>query len=216
MSFLVYFHSKHHSAFCLCKRHVVTWLSVLFKAFTPTTTGKCKSASDCRLLLSVANMPIILINNSYKTVPYKNSCSVTCAHTHLKSCIEDDALIELLKSSVFDPRASISVFQWTKECFIWWVGTKNSLVISWVTTLDSALKPIGRRMYHPLEKNYSYDIWLKSTLHSIVNYAQHSDSIYCPIYTFLPFFFSTSFFTTYLGSWNLLLIYWPTYLFTLG
>lgn len=40
------------------------------------------------------------------------------------------------------------------------------------------------RMYHPLDKNYSNDIWFKSTLHSIVNYAQHSDSIYFPIYTY--------------------------------
>lgn len=45
-------------------------------------------------------------------------------------------------------------------------------------------------LYHPLYDNYSYNTWLKSTLRSLVHYAQHSESIYFPIYTEL---FSVSF-----------------------
>lgn len=40
--------------------------------------------------------------------------------------------------------------------------------------------------YHPLDHNYS---WFKSTLRSLVNYAQHSESIYFPIYTCIFFLF---------------------------
>lgn len=79
-----------------------------------------------------------------------------------------------------------------------------------------ALKLIGMGMYHPLDKNYSNDIWFKSTLHSLVYYAQHSDSIYFPIYTydFFQHFFTKKKQT--LGAEFCFLIYWPPSLLTLG
>lgn len=67
------------------------------------------------------------------------------------------------------------------------------------------LKPISMFLYYPLDNNYSYHTWFKSTLHSLVNYAQHRESIYFPIYTD---FFLFLFFTTELESWLQLPIYW--------
>lgn len=54
-------------------------------------------------------------------------------------------------------------------------------------------------LYHPLDYDYSYSTWFKSTLRSLVNYARHRESIYFPIYT--KVFFSVSLF--YNVTWEL-------------
>lgn len=43
-------------------------------------------------------------------------------------------------------------------------------------------------LYHPLDNNYRYNTWFKSTLRSL-NYAQHNESIYFPIYTYVFYFY---------------------------
>lgn len=67
------------------------------------------------------------------------------------------------------------------------------------------LKPIGMCLCQPLDNDYNYHTWFKSTLRSLVNYAQHSESIYFPIYTEVFFLFL---FFLYNRIWELFM-YWP-------
>lgn len=97
-----------------------------------------------------------------------------CNTVHLKK-------FEILKSSVFDRGGGGESFQYFSEPKN--VSSDDSAMVtafflSWVTTLDSKI----HCHVYPLDNNYSYNTWFKSTLHSLVTYAQHSESIYFPIY----------------------------------
>lgn len=120
----------------------------------------------------------------------KQSCSVMCTQTFMATCVTWST------HRTFEPWNAVFLtlgppFQYFSEPKndSWWLCTENKLILWWVSTLDSALKPISMCLYHPLDNDYSYNTWFKSTLHSLVNYAQHSESIYFPIYTELFFLF---------------------------
>lgn len=136
-AFQVYLHSRHHSALRLCKRKVRTWLSVLCLTYThlqPLAEVDC----FCRLM-PVTDRAISLVKYFILQDGALEKFTLihvqTQIHGHVCNmiCLKN---LWTLKSSVFDLMGgvSISVFQWTKECFIWCICTENSLFLSWVST----------------------------------------------------------------------------------